>query len=287
MCDDFTTADTATRLGVSRRDLAALGGTTLAGLAMANSALAAGPALAESAVSLRTLDGTMDAFFVHPATGAHPAVVMWPDIAGLRDAYRVMARRLATAGYAVLVPNQYYRSARAPVLNTLSEWFQPANQARLKPMIAQLDGAAVARDAMGLVAWLDGQAAVNRRRGIGTAGFCMTGPFTLRMAAAAPARVHAAASFHGGGLVTDKGDSPHRMIGQTRARFLIAIARNDDARAPGEKDVLKAAFAKAQRTAEIEVYPADHGWCTLDAPSYDKASAEKAWGRMLAHFAQL
>ena len=171
--------------------------------------------------------------------------------------------------------------------STLAEWFQPATQARLKPMIAKIDGAGVARDAMALVKWLDGNKAVDAKRGIGTCGYCMTGPFTFRTAAAVPTRVKAAASFHGGGLVTDKGDSPHRMLGQARAAFLVAIARNDDARAPGEKDVLKKTFAADRLSAEVAVYPADHGWCTLDAPMYDKVEAEKAWARLLKLLARL
>ncbi|MBS0255309.1 MAG: dienelactone hydrolase family protein [Proteobacteria bacterium] len=281
MCDDLTTADTEARTGLSRRELAALGGATMAGMLVAQEAIAAGPALSEGLVSVPATDGAIDAFFVHPARGRHPAVIMWPDIAGLREAYRAMARRLAGMGYAVIVPNQYYRSTKAPVAEKLAEWFQPATQKRLAPMIARIDGAGVARDAMALVKWLDAQPAVDRKRGVGTCGYCMTGPFTFRTAAAMPGRVKAAASFHGGGLVTDKGDSPHRMLGQARAAFLVAIARNDDARAPGEKDVLKKTFAADHLAAEVEVYPADHGWCTLDAPMYDKAQAEKAWGRLL------
>jgi carboxymethylenebutenolidase len=286
MCDDLTTADTMATTGLSRRQLGALGGAT-AGLLLAQQAVAAGPALAERMVSVPAADGTIDAFFVHPARGAHAAVIMWPDIAGLREAYRAMARRLAGAGYAVLVPNQYYRSTPAPVASTLAEWFQPAAQKRLAPMIAKIDGAGVARDAMALVRWLDADKAVDRKRGIGTCGYCMTGPFTFRTAAAVPGRVKAAASFHGGGLVTDKGDSPHRMLGQAKAAFLVAIARNDDARAPGEKDVLKHTFAADHLSAEVAVYPADHGWCTLDAPMYDKVQAEKAWARLLKLLARL
>jgi carboxymethylenebutenolidase len=287
MCDDLTTADTMTKTGLSRRQLGTLGGATMTGMLLAEQAVAAGPVLSEGLVSVPAADGTIDAFFVHPAKGAHAAVIMWPDIASLREAYRAMARRLAGAGYAVIVPNQYYRSTPAPVANTLAEWFQPATQQRLAPMIAKIDGAGVARDAMALVKWLDANKAVNAKRGIGTCGYCMTGPFTFRTAAALPGRVRVAASFHGGGLVTDKGDSPHRMLGQAKAAFLVAISRNDDARAPTDKEVLKKTFTADRLAAEVEVYPADHGWCTLDAPSYDKAQAEKAWAKLLKLLAHL
>jgi carboxymethylenebutenolidase len=294
MCDDFTAIDEeaalarfGARTGLSRRDFAATGAlAALAGCMTAPEA-AEGPALSERMVTFATPDGTADAFFVHPARGKHPGVILWPDIAGLRDAYQVMARRLAQAGYAVLVVNQYYRSAPAPILNSISEWRTPAGQEKLKPMIPLLSPEAITRDAKAFVAFLDQQKAVDKRRGIGSNGYCMGGPFTVRTAAAVPGRVKAAASFHGGGLVTDKPDSPHRLLASTTASYLIAVARNDDTRAPTDKDTFRAAAQAAGRPAEVEVYAADHGWCTLDAPVYDKAEAERAWGRMLALFAGL
>jgi len=290
MCDEFTATEEDRALagsGLTRRSFAALG----AGAVMVAYADAAGAArtrpLRESTVTLPTSDGTMDAFFVHPARGKHPGVILWPDIAGLREAYMAMARRLAGAGYAVLVVNQYYRSAKAPIMSGIAEWRTPEGQAKLKPMIPLLSPEAISRDAQAVVAYLDAQRAVNRNRGIATSGYCMGGPFTVRTAAAVPGRVRAAASFHGGGLVTDKPDSPHRLLGATQASYLIAVARNDDARAPADKDSFRAAAAAAGRPAEVEVYAADHGWCTLDAPVYDAAEADRAWGRMLALFAQL
>jgi carboxymethylenebutenolidase len=192
-----------------------------------------------------------------------------------------MARRLAGAGYAVLVVNHYYRSAPAPIFASISEWRTPEGQAKLKPMLAALSPAGAVSDARAFVAWLDGQKAVNTRRGIGTQGYCMGGPFAVRTAATVPERIKAAASFHGGGLVTAAPDSPHRLLAQTRASYLIAVARNDDARAPGDKDAFRDAAKIAGRAAEVEVYAADHGWCTLDSPVYDKAEAERAWERLL------
>lgn len=284
MCDDFTAEQEEAALersGLNRREFAALGSAVL--LAASRPALARGAAsLTEATVTFRTEDGTADGFFVHPAKGRHPGVILWPDIAGLRDAYKEMARRLASNGFAVLVLNHYYRSSPAPILNSIAEWRTPDGQAKLKPMIAAITPAGTMADAKACVAFLDAQTAVDTRRGIGTQGYCMGGPYTVRAAHAVPERIKAAASFHGGGLVTDAPDSPHRLLAGTKASYLIAIARNDDSRAPGDKDTFRDAARAAGRPAEVEVYKADHGWCTLDAPVYDKAEAERAWARLLA-----
>lgn len=290
MCDEFTAQaddEALVRKGMSRREFAAIGAAVAITACSGRDVSAATRGLTESAVSVKTPDGECDAFFVHPEKGVHPGVIYWPDIAGPRDATRVMARQLAEQGYAVLVVNQYYRGAKAPVLNTLSEWRTPEGQAKIGPLRAQLSSEAIARDAAAHVAFLDARKEVDRKRGIGTQGYCMGGPFAIRTAAAAPGRVKAAASFHGGGLVTDRPDSPHRLFGGTQAAYLIAIGRNDDARAPTEKDTLREAAKAAGRPAEIEVYAADHGWCVPDAPSYDQAEAERAFQRLLALYAAL
>ena len=291
MCDDFTAPEedaALARRGLSRREFAASGAAVaIAACSSSPSAAKGKPRLTEQAVSISTPDGTADAFFVRPASGKHPGVILWPDIAGLRDAYKEMGRRLASAGYAVLVVNHYYRSSPAPILATMAEWRTPVGQEKLKPMIAALSPEGATRDAIAFVAWLDRQRSVNTKRGIGSQGYCQTGSFAMRTAAAVPARVKAVGSFHGGGLVTEAPNSPHRTFALTRASYLIAIARNDDARAPADKDALRAAAAAAGRPAEIEVYAADHGWCTLDAPIYDKAEADRAWGRLLAMYAKL
>jgi carboxymethylenebutenolidase len=289
MCDELTTADDdaalATR-GISRRDFAALSAAaTAVAFGHAQQAMAAGAALKEQAVSITTPDGACDAFFVHPASGKHPAVIVYPDIAGSREAYQVMARRLASDGYAVLLVNHYYRTAKAPLLSGLTEWRTPAGAEKLKPAIAAITTAGIISDAKAFVGWLDSQAAVDIKRKIGAAGYCMTGGYTVRAAAAVPDRVGAGASFHGGGLVSDAADSPHKLIAGTKGGFLFAIGRNDDARSPGDKDALKA--AAAGHYVEAEVYAADHGWCTLDAPSYDKGEADRAYARQLALFAKL
>lgn len=301
MCDDTTEADNAEWMmgrkvgpAIARRDLG-LFGVGAAALAMLPGCATAGDAAADAdaprpvvgaMVTVATPDGVMDGYFVHPVRGRHAAVVLWPDIAGLRPAYQTMASRLAAAGYAVLVVNQYYRHAPAPVLSSFAEWRTDAGRARLQPMIAALNPAATTRDAAACIAWLDRQTAVDPARKIGSAGYCMGGPFTFRTAAANPVRVGAIASFHGGGLVSDAADSPHRLMAGFNAAMLIAIAQNDDARAPTDKDSLRAAADAAERVAEIEVYPAQHGWCTIDAPVFQLAEAERAWGRMLALFAE-
>lgn len=287
MCDDVTQAD-ATAFLLDRRRFAALGAGA-ATLATIPGCIAKAPGGAPAtpvsgrAVSIATADGAADAWFVTPTSGKHPAVLLWPDIAGLRDAYKTMAARLAGAGYAVLAVNQYYRGSKAPVLETLVQWMTPDGQAKLKPLIATITNAGIAGDATAFIAWLDKQREVDTAHRVGTCGYCMGGPYTVRTAAAS-ARVGAAAAFHGANLVNADPDSPHKLLASTRAAFLFAIAQNDDARAPGDKTALRTAAIAAHRPAEIEVYPAQHGWCAIDAPVYDEAQAEKAWGRMLALF---
>ncbi len=285
MCDEFTAIDEDKALaarGLNRREFAAIGAAGVLAACTGGESQAKGRALTESMVSVTTPDGSADAFFVHPAKGKYPAVILWPDVAGLRDAYKEMSRRLAAEGFAVLAVNHYYRAAKAPLLATMAEWRSPVGQEKLKPAIASLSPDNTVRDATAFVAWLDKQGAVNKRKGIGTQGYCQTGSFAIRSAAALPGRIKAAASFHGGGLVTDKPDSPHLLFAKSKASFLIAIARNDDAKAPTDKDKLRAAAKESGRPVEIEVYNADHGWCTLDAPIYDKAEADRAWARLLA-----
>ncbi len=289
MCDEFTAGAEDAALasqGVTRRTFAALGGAaTLAACAGPSNGQTA--ALTESTVRIPTPDGSADAFFVHPFKGAHPGIVLWPDVGGLRDAMMIMGRRLAGSGYAVLVPNQYYRGAAAPVITSFSEWRRPEGQAKLRPLIAALNGEGTIRDATAFVGFLDGHAAVDKGRKIGTQGYCMGGPFAVRTAAAVPGRVGAAASFHGGGLASDKPDSPHLLLSRTQASYLIAVAENDDAKDPAEKERFRDAAAAAGRHAEIEVYPADHGWCVPDTPMYNHVQADRAWGRLLAIYAKL
>ena len=283
MCEESDLEQFAAH-GLSRRAFAATG--ALAGLAACTSMEPGAPALTEQMVSIPTPDGTMDAFFVHPAKPA-PAVILWPDIAGLREVKKVMARRLAGSGYAVLVANPYYRDVAAPQFADFADFTAKNGFAKVTPWRTKGTApAAIERDAKALVAWLDGQRAVDTKRGIGNQGYCMGGAYTIYSAAAVPGRVTAAASFHGGGLVTDKPDSPHRKL-QRGAHYLIAIAQNDDAKQPEAQTMLRQAAAAAGADAEIEVYPADHGWCVPDSPVYDQVQAERAWSRLLALYAKL
>lgn len=291
MCDEFTVANDDAALaakGMTRREFAAAGAVAaLAGYAPAAAAAVAAGTLVEHMVEVATPDGACDAFFAHPAKGAHPGVILWPDAVGLRDAKKAMARRLAAEGYAVLVVNQYYRSARAPLGIDFAAFRTPEGRARIMPLMGSLTPDATERDAKAFVAWLDARPEVDTRRGIGSEGYCMGGAMTVRSAHAVPTRVKAAASFHGGGLVTDKPDSPHKLLPMTQASYLIAMARDDDAKAPTDKDALRKAADEAGRPAEIEVYAGDHGWCVPDAPAYDKAEADRARARLLALYSKL
>jgi carboxymethylenebutenolidase len=230
-------------------------------------------------VEITTPDGTVDGYFVHPASGKAPGVIMWPDIFGLRPAFREMADRLASEGYAVLEPNPFYRDVKGTVVSE-DEDLSAAVQ-RLLPYMRNITPEAVVSDATAFVSWLDGQEAVEASKKLGVVGFCMSGSYTIRAAAALPDRVGAAASFHGAGVATAAPDSPHLLAPDTKAVFLFAIAQNDDAEDPESKNRLKEAFGDV---AEVEVYPADHGWVPPDSPRYDEAQAEKAWARLLALF---
>ena len=289
MCDDATAMNHSAvpaKGALSRRNFAVLG-TAAAVAACADPVSAPRSALRERMVSIATSDGTADCFFVHPARGKHPAVLLWPDIGGLREAFMAMARQLAASGYAVLVANQYYRSAKAPVLSSFAEWRTEAGRAKLAPMIAAVTQEATMRDAAAFAGFLDAQPQVDKRRKIGTQGYCMGGPHAIRSAAAVPARIGAVASFHGAGIATDAPDSPHLLVARSRATYLLAVARNDDVRDPAEKTRFTTAASAAGLTAEAVVYPADHGWCVPDSPVYDKAQAELAWEQLLGLYMSL
>jgi len=236
----------------------------------------------EKDVMVPTPDGSADAALFHPAgKGSWPAVLMWPDILGLRPVFRDMGRRLAGAGYAVLVPNPFYRTRRAPIVTGPFDFNDPK---QLQPVLAlktTLTDAAVDRDAAAFISFLDKQKQVNTRKAAGVQGYCFSGPFAFRSAAVRSDRIRVVATFHGGGLVTKDANSPHLLVPKTKASFLVAIARNDDQKQPDAKDKLKAAFAAAKRPATVEVYPADHGWCVPGSQPYDQASAERAWAELL------
>ena len=259
---------------VTRRQFGVLLG---AGIAMMLPQVVNAVAVTESDVTVTTPDGTADCYFVHPASGAAPGVLIWPDIFGLRPANRQMGKRLAESGYSVLVVNPFYRAKKAPTAAAGAATPIPD----LMPLAQALNETTHMTDAKAFVAWLDQQPSVAKNKKIGTQGYCMGGPMAFRTSAASD-RVGAVASFHGGGLVTDMPNSPHLQASKTKAQFLIAIAESDDKPRPTEKDVLKETFAKANLPAEIEVYGAAHGWCPPDSGVYNEMLSEKAWTRLLA-----
>ena len=270
-----------------RRQFEALGQVTrrqfgvivAAGVAMALPAVANAADVAEADVTVTTPDGQADAYFVHPSSGVAAGVLVWPDIFGLRPAFRQMGKRLAQSGYSVLVVNPFYRVKKAPTADNGTQ----TPIADLRPLAQALSETTQMADAKAFIAWLDQQSSVSKTRKIGTQGYCMGGPIAFRTAAAVPARVGAVASFHGGGLVTSAPNSPHLQAATSKAQFLVAIAANDDQRSPTDKDALKDTFAKASLQAEVEVYEgAAHGWCPPDSSVYNEAQAEKAWSRLLA-----
>jgi carboxymethylenebutenolidase len=286
MCDDKTERDNEAwrrGRGLTRRDFntAVSIATLTALLPRAANALD----VEESEVAIQTPDGTADAYFVRPAAGEHAAVIVWPDVMGIRPAFRTMGKRLAESGYAVLVVNPYYRTAKGEVLKEGESYADPAVRERLAPHRNSLSPKTCVTDGKAFVAWLDEQDSVDAGRLMGTSGYCMTGSYVIRLAAAIPERIGAGASFHGGGLATDAEDSPHLLAPQVEAGLLIAIAENDDEEEPQAKVLLREAFDAADVEAEIEVYEgAMHGWCPLDSRVYDEEKAEKAWSRMLALF---
>jgi carboxymethylenebutenolidase len=290
MCDEKAFADhdafVRTAGELTRREFGVLSaGVGLAALWPGAVAAADALPVVEQEVVVTTPDGRADCYFVHPASGRHPGVILWPDAFGLRTAMRQMGKRLATSGYSVLVVNPYYRKTKAPFLPEGASFADPDTREKIMAMMGTLSATTHAADARAFVDYLDGMPSVDRERKIGTMGYCMGGPITFRTAAARPDRIGAAASFHGGGLVTDKPDSPHTLVPTMKASVLVAIAANDDEQEPQAKDVLREAFAKSHLEAEIEVYAgALHGWCPPDMPVYDEAKAERAWSRLLVLF---
>jgi carboxymethylenebutenolidase len=265
---------------VTRRQFGVLLG---AGVAMLLPQVVNAVAVTESDVTVTTPDGTADCYFVRPATGTAPAVLVWPDIFGRRPAFHQMGKRLAETGYSVLVVNPFYRTKKAPTADAGSKTPIP----QLLPLAQALNETTHMTDAKAFIAWLDQQPSVAKNRKIGTQGYCMGGPMAFRTAAAVPDRVGAVASFHGGGLATTMPNSPHLQASKSKAQFLVAVAENDDLKAPNDKVVLKETFAKANLPAEIEVYAgAAHGWCPPDSTVYNEPQAEKAWTRLLALYAK-
>lgn len=284
MCDEHTHQENEdyfkAHAQINRRHFVA--GMLGAGLMMYLPINAHAQAVSQSYVTIKTLDGIADAYFVHPSTGKHPAVLIWPDILGLRPAFEMMCKRLAESGYAVLVVNPYYRTQKAPVVGVGASYDDPDTRTTVQALAKTLSPETNVIDAKAFVQFLDEQKAVDTSKKIGTTGYCMGGPMVMRTAAAIPERIGAAASFHGGGLATDAENSPHLLIPKMKASFLIAVAENDDQRDPKAKETLASSFADAGLKAEIEVYKgALHGWCPPDSRVYNEAQAERAWSRLV------
>ena len=289
MCDERTLRDEedhlrrSGNLSLSRREFGALSVGTGLAMLLPRAAIALDVTAAD--VEVPTPDGTADGHFVRPSSGAHPGVLIWPDALGLRPAFEQMGRRLAESGYAVLVVNPYYRTVRAPVLPEGASFRDEATRKKIFPLMRSLSPETNVTDARAFVGFLDAQDAVAGDRKMGTTGYCMGGSMTMRTAAAFPERIGAGASFHGGRLVTDAPDSPHRLVDRMRAHYLFAIAENDDQKDPQAKTALRDAFDAAGLPAEIEVYAGTlHGWCPPDSAVYHEPQAERAWSRLLALF---
>ena len=283
MCDEVTQKDVddfLNRSGVTRRQFGKL--SAAAGLAMMLPRVANAQAVTKTDVDVTTPDGVADCYFVHPSSGQHPAVLIWPDILGLRPAFEAMGERLAQSGYSVLVVNPFYRDARSPVVGEGASFGQTETREVVLPMARNLNAETHFTDARAFVSFLDQQAAVDTSRRIGTTGYCMGGPMVMRTVAAVPDRLGAGATFHGGGLATDADDSPHLLIPNTTAHMLHCVAANDDENDPEAKTTLREAYAAAGIPAEIEVYDGTmHGWCPPDSQVYNEAQAERAWSRLL------
>ena len=280
MCDSDNHQGFIADTSVTRRSVVLTMSAAAAAAGLPTAAFAAN--VTETDVMVPTADGKADAVLFYPAgAGSWPAVLMWPDILGLRPVFREMGRRLAASGYTVLVPNPFYGTRRAPIVTGPFDFNDPKQVQPLLSLKATLTDAAIDKDAAAFVSFLDSQKQTNRRKGAGVQGYCFSGPFAFHTAAARSDRIRAVGSFHGGGLVTKEANSPHLLIPKTKASFVVAIARNDDQKQPDAKDALKATFAAAKRPAIVEVYPADHGWCVPGSQPYDPAAAERAWAELL------
>lgn len=288
MCDEHTERDNEEGFNAGQLSRRGFGAMSLAALAACTTAPPNPEMVAEREVEITTPDGVMDAHFVAPSAGSWPAVLVWPDIMGLRPAFRLMANRLAKSGYAVLTVNPFYRLAKGQVFDATTEKFSdPPVRTRLVALMGPTVGNPdnTKNDAGAAVAWLDKQKEVDTARGIGTTGYCMGGPLVMRTMAFQPDRVKGGATFHGGGLVTTTPTSPHLLVPQMKAKaVLIAVADNDDKADLTVKDKVKAAFDAKGIPAEVEVYPAQHGWCPPDSQVFDQVQADRAWERLLATF---
>ena len=280
MCDDEIHKGLTSDVSLSRRAFG-LAAAAAAGYATTAQAQAAA-AVTETDVTVKTPDGTCDAvLFTPPGKGTFPAVLVWPDIGGLRPVFRDLGRRLASSGYVVLVPNPFYRSQKAPVIEGALNFGDPAVRQRLFAMRGAMTNDGIDKDAVAYIAFLDAQPKVSKKAKVGVQGYCMGGPLTLRTGAASP-RVGAGATFHGGTLVGKDASNPLLSIPKLHGQYIVCEAQNDDKSDPTAKDQVTAAFATAKVPLKLEVYPAQHGWCVPGSQVYDATQAERAWGELLS-----
>lgn len=288
MCGDGNHQGFIADTSVTRRTVLLTLGAVAAAGGIARPAFAEDPGarpVTERTVTIPMADGRADAALFYPiGRGKWPAVLMWPDILGLRPVFREMGKRLAAQGYVVLVPNPYYRSKTAPVVKGAFDFNSKDDMNRIMAFRNALSDEMVDRDSAAFVSFLDAQHRTDQTRKMGVHGFCMSGPLSFRTAAARADRIGAVATFHPGALVTDKPSSPHLLIPKTRAAYLVLIAKNDAQRMPEEEPTLKMAFKAAKLPATVEVYPANHGWTVAGSQTYDEQQAERAWAELLPFY---
>ena len=288
MCGDGNHQGFIADTSLTRRTVLLTMGAVAASSGLSMPAFAEDPGarpVTEKDVSVKTADGTADAALFTPAgKGKWPAVLMWPDILGLRPVFREMGKRLAAQGYVVLVPNPYYRARKAPVVEGPFDFNSKSDMAKISGLREGLTDEMVDRDSAAYVTFLDAQPQTDKRRKAAVQGYCMSGPLSFRTAAARPDRIGAVATFHPGALVTDKPSSPHLLIPKTRASYLVIIAKNDAEKMPKEKEELEAGFAAAHRPAHVEVSTANHGWTVAGSQTYDEKEAERAWAELIPFY---
>ena len=243
-----------------------------------------------STIDIATPDGVADALLAVPSgTGPHPGVLLYMDAFGLRPRLEEMAGRIAAEGYVVLVPNVFYRSGRAPVVD-LGDLSVPENRAtifkKLGPLMAALTPERAMRDATAYLGFLASDERVSAGP-VGTLGYCMGGALALRTAALAPERVGAVASFHAGRLATDAPDSPHRSFGDIQGEVYVAHADHDRSMPPEQQELVERTLTEAGVRHRAELYPgAAHGFTMADTAAYDEAAEQRHWQSLLPLFAR-
>jgi carboxymethylenebutenolidase len=235
--------------------------------------------------TITTPDGTCPVTLSTPVgDGPWPGVVIYPDAGGVRPTMQEMAERLATLGYAVLLPDVYYRNGSWAPFDMKAVFGDDAERRRLFAMMKAITPEVMAADAQAFFAYLAGRPDVAGDR-FGTTGYCMGGRTSLMVAGRVPDRVAAAMSFHGGGLAAENDpDSPHLLADRMRAAVYVGAAQNDSSYTPEQSEVFDAALTAAGVEHVVEWYPAEHGYAVPDTAAYDEAAAEKHWQAMAKFF---